>query len=433
MQRAMQLGADVPGQGQDQQPQPHQQAQIGQAAAGLGALPPAAQPGQVPRPPSHQGNGNAPPAVPTSTATASTAAAQDYTANAAQRARLQELSSNLAHLPPRLSHDLHRVMNSTNAALNGSGSSGSSSSTHRRPRAGLDNPLVAFGNLQQQQQSTSASAQAQAQASAATQAQPSIQVTQSGEAEPSAKVSRPEAQADSASADTSTPLTTAGAAEDDRAAIRQRMEAAARARMGLRSPAPIAGDNSAATRSQATTAPAIAESTSQGSGSEADGQVNGQTSAAAGLPTISQGIQGGSMTTPRLIPLFDPSNPSQPSPYARFFPSLMRANLFPDLPGVSSSSSTSSQNLNQPSLSIPEDLTQDQLATLAEITKEGLETRLKLLSNTQETLNACMRQMQDAMNVLSGGDMQGVLKVVSELVQANHSAKGKGSASEDNR
>ena len=82
-------------------------------------------------------------------------------------------------------------------------------------------------------------------------------------------------------------------------------------------------------------------------------------------------------------------------------------------------------------LSIPDDISEDQLATLAEITKEGLETRLKLLSNTQETLNACMKQMQDAMNVLSGGEVQSVLKVVSELNQAVGSAdKGKGRASE---
>lgn len=64
---------------------------------------------------------------------------------------------------------------------------------------------------------------------------------------------------------------------------------------------------------------------------------------------------------------------------------------------------------------LPDDLDEGQLATLAEITREGLETRLKLLNSTQGTLQACISQLQKAMEVLDTEDVQGVLQVASEL------------------
>ena len=222
---------------------------------------------------------------------------------------------------------------------------------------------------------------------------------------------------------------------DDRAAIRQRMEAAARARRG----APAAS-SPRPTSTSTVSAPNIAVEAAASQSSTAVGQDTGPSVAASAQIAFATEqpanpntqTYSGRIDVPRLIPLFDTSNPSQPSPYARLFPSLMRANLFPDLPSTSlSSGPLSSSTNNALPLSIPDDISEDQLATLAEITKEGLETRLKLLSNTQETLNACMKQMQDAMNVLSGGEVQSVLKVVSELNQAVGSAdKGKGRASE---
>jgi hypothetical protein len=64
---------------------------------------------------------------------------------------------------------------------------------------------------------------------------------------------------------------------------------------------------------------------------------------------------------------------------------------------------------------VPDNLSAVQMATLADITKEGLAARLQLMQNTQETLQVCMHQMQEAMGILSSGDLEGVLKIVSEL------------------
>jgi O6-methylguanine-DNA--protein-cysteine methyltransferase len=69
---------------------------------------------------------------------------------------------------------------------------------------------------------------------------------------------------------------------------------------------------------------------------------------------------------------------------------------------------------------LPDSLSEAQLATLSEITKEGLQTRLKLLKSTQDTLQACMKQMQQALSAISPGDVQAVASVAAEL--GEHSA-----------
>ena len=144
------------------------------------------------------------------------------------------------------------------------------------------------------------------------------------------------------------------------------------------------------------------------------------------LPS-SDNRQSNSNDVPHLIPLFNPSHPTRPSSFARFFPSLYDS---PALQNTLSLLPTPEPSSSMPC--IPDNLTKEQLALLAEITKESLETRLKLLQNTQETLQACLKQMQEAMSVLPDGDIQGVLQVVSELnSDVTGDVKGKGKASAD--
>lgn len=139
------------------------------------------------------------------------------------------------------------------------------------------------------------------------------------------------------------------------------------------------------------------------------------------------GINVGSM--PRLIPFFDPSDPTKPNAMARFFPSLMRSGLFsseraePVSEGIPQHSSPAS------TVVLPEDLSDDQLASLAEVTREGLETRLRLLNSTQDTLRACVDQIQKAMKVIDSGDVQGVLQVVAET---QRTGSGGGAAADTN-
>lgn len=81
---------------------------------------------------------------------------------------------------------------------------------------------------------------------------------------------------------------------------------------------------------------------------------------------------------------------------------------------------------------VPDNLSSEQMAMLADVTKEGLAARMQLLQNTQETLQVCMRQMQEAMGILSNGDLEGVLKVVSELndTQAQQAMEGNSAAAD---
>lgn len=113
---------------------------------------------------------------------------------------------------------------------------------------------------------------------------------------------------------------------------------------------------------------------------------------------------------PRLIPLFDPSDPSKPGYLARFLPSLAQSGFWP------TSNDTTQEPVHQPEMGhLPEDLDEGQLAALAEVTREGLQTRLRLLNSTQTTLQTCIGQLQKAMKVLDTGDVQGVLRTVSEI------------------
>lgn len=152
---------------------------------------------------------------------------------------------------------------------------------------------------------------------------------------------------------------------------------------------------------------------------------------AQSLPRLS------STDMPRLIPLFDPADPTKPSPLTRFLPSLLRSGLWSSGQQVNSER----QKLDDVDMvQLPADLDDGQLASLAEVTREGLETRLRLLNSTQGTLQACINQLQQAMKVLDSSDVQGVIQVASELNQdparqlqqsvADSSSKGKARAPE---
>lgn len=135
---------------------------------------------------------------------------------------------------------------------------------------------------------------------------------------------------------------------------------------------------------------------------------------------------------PRLIPLFDPSDPSKPSSLTRFLPSLIRSGIWP------SGQQASGQQSTQPDMVHLPPLDEGQLASLAEVTREGLETRLKLLNTTQGTLQACIGQLEKAMEILDTRDVQRVMQTAAEIsrnspeqsahVPVGDSAKGKGRA-----
>lgn len=118
---------------------------------------------------------------------------------------------------------------------------------------------------------------------------------------------------------------------------------------------------------------------------------------------------------PRLIPLFDPAYPSRPSSIARLLPTLSSSNALQSMLGNLPSQVDQPSAIDSPAL--PDNLSEEQLAILSEITKEGLETRMKLLQSTQDTLQACMKQMQQALSAISTGDIQGAANVAAELGQ----------------
>lgn len=119
---------------------------------------------------------------------------------------------------------------------------------------------------------------------------------------------------------------------------------------------------------------------------------------------------------PRLIPLFDPSDPNKPSSLVRFLPSLLRS-------GIWSTETTSQSSSQADMVHLPAELDEGQLASLAEITREGLETRLELLNDTQGALQACIGQLQKAMKIIDTRDVQGILQTVTDL-NANASEQG---------
>lgn len=395
-------------------------------------MPAPPQPGQIPRP---SGLTQPQPTPTAGTPSGATAGPHQQASppNDAQNQVAARLARSQQHLQQQLRS--HLGPNAANQPLNHlfrpvtpvplAGQAAPEHSSRRRG-AGLDNPLVAFGMAFQatkptQTATTSTSPQQQAVSSNTGSASTTVPAPAS--AAPAVPRPIPSVTVDSDQTDnaTSAPLATTSSSNsatadgEDRAARRQKMMAAARARMA---PVVAASSSRSGPPSPLPSAKTLADLA----------PLPGYRPASPPPPRPTLAPNTDFSQAPRLIPLFDPSNPSAASSYARFFPSLARANLLPDIPGAGFGRAAASVE----PLQNPDNLTQDQLATLGEITREGLEGRLKLLSNTQETLSACMRQMQAAMQVLDGGDLQSALRVVEELNAANAPSqdKGKGRAVE---
>lgn len=152
---------------------------------------------------------------------------------------------------------------------------------------------------------------------------------------------------------------------------------------------------------------------------------------------------------PRLIPLFDPSDPTRASPLARLIPALYNSQQFQstldELRSASSPSASVATATPQSAAPqendkrttdpprLPDNLSQEQLSSLARITKDGLEAQMKLIQNTQETLQTCMNQLQEAISVIPTADVHGMLKVAAEVgastAPSTQENKGKGRAS----